>query len=67
MVNGLAPGEIILWAAVIGLLVGVIWSLRYIVIIDRRIERIEEHIENLVKRRSGGNKLKHRASKRKRR
>ncbi|MEK6923394.1 MAG: hypothetical protein AABW84_01725 [Nanoarchaeota archaeon] len=66
MVNGLAPGEIILWAAVIGLLVGVIWSLRYIVIIDRRIEKIEKHVETLVGRRSG-NKLKRKASKRKRR
>ena len=41
MVNGLASGEIVLWSAIIGLLVGIIWSLRYIVIIDKRIERIE--------------------------
>ncbi|MBS3064994.1 MAG: hypothetical protein J4451_00655 [DPANN group archaeon] len=67
MVNGLASGEIVLWSAIIGLLVGIIWSLRYIVIIDKRIERIEAHIESLVGRRSGGKKLKRHTSKRRRR
>ncbi|HIH13905.1 MAG TPA: hypothetical protein HA224_01480 [Nanoarchaeota archaeon] len=40
--------EIILWATIFGLLIGIIWSLKYIVIIDRRIEKIEEHVEHLV-------------------
>ena len=48
MVNGLTAGEIVLWATVFGLLIGVIWSLKYIVIIDRRIERIEEHMDRLL-------------------
>jgi|GEM_PF-2229215 len=48
MVNGLSPGEIVLWATVFGLLIGVIWSLKYIVIIDRRIERLEEHIDKIM-------------------
>ncbi|MEK6807829.1 MAG: hypothetical protein AABX75_02250, partial [Nanoarchaeota archaeon] len=42
------PNEIILWATIFGLLIGIIWSLKYIVIIDRRIEKIEEHVEHLV-------------------
>jgi len=45
------PGEIIMWATIFGLLVGIIWALKYIVIIDRRIEKIERHIEALVSRR----------------
>ena len=45
------PGEIILWSALFGLLIGVIWSLKYIVLIDKRIERIEEHIERSTGRR----------------
>ncbi len=38
------PGEIILWAALFGLLIGVIWSLKYIVISDKRIEKLEKAI-----------------------
>ncbi|HKZ49685.1 MAG TPA: hypothetical protein VJ110_01650 [Candidatus Nanoarchaeia archaeon] len=48
MVNGLTGGEIVLWATVFGLLIGVIWSLKYIVIIDRRIERLEEHMDSIL-------------------
>jgi hypothetical protein len=44
------PGEIVLWAAVFGLLVGIIWSLKYIVIIDRKIERMERGIKKLVEK-----------------
>ncbi len=44
----LEPGEIVLWAAIFGVLVGVVWSLKYIVILDRRIERIEDHIESIL-------------------
>jgi len=46
----LDPSEIILWATIFGLLIGIVWSLKYIVIIDRRIERIEEHLEKLIHR-----------------
>jgi len=49
----LDPGEIVLWATVFGLLIGVIWSLKYIVIIDRRIERIEQHLDALLHKVSG--------------
>jgi hypothetical protein len=41
-------GELVIWATILGLLVGVIWSLKYIVIIDRRIERIEEHLDKIL-------------------
>ena len=46
----LDPSEIILWATIFGLLIGIVWSLKYIVIIDRRIERIEDHLEKLIHR-----------------
>ena len=44
----LDAGEIVLWATTFGLLIGVIWSLKYIVIIDKRIERLEEHMDNIL-------------------
>ncbi len=44
----LEAGEVILWATVFGLLIGVIWSLKYIVIIDRRIERLEGHLDKIL-------------------
>jgi hypothetical protein len=44
----LEASEIVLWAATFGLLIGVIWSLKYIVIIDRRMERLEEHIDRIL-------------------
>ena len=44
----LEAGEVMLWATVFGLLIGVIWSLKYIVIIDRRIERLEGHIDKIL-------------------
>ena len=46
----LESGEIVLWAAVFGLLVGIIWSLKYIVIIDRRIEKLELGIKRVLTR-----------------
>ena len=45
--------EIVLWAALFGLLVGIVWSLKYVVIIDRRIERLEEHMESLLEKGEG--------------
>jgi len=44
----LESGEVLLWATVFGLLIGVIWSLKYIVIIDRRIERLEGHLDKIL-------------------
>lgn len=44
----LGAEEVILWAAIFGMLVGIIWALKYIVIIDKRIERMEMHIASLV-------------------
>jgi hypothetical protein len=46
----LESGEIVLWAAVFGLLVGIIWSLKYIVIINRRIEKLELGIRKMITR-----------------
>jgi hypothetical protein len=46
----LESGEIVLRAAVFGLLVGIIWSLKYIVIIDRRIEKLELGIRKMITR-----------------
>lgn len=47
MVFGLA--EITL-AIIVGTLLAIVYSLRVLVLMDRRIERIEEHIENVVER-----------------
>ncbi|MBD3262966.1 hypothetical protein GF374_01135 [Candidatus Woesearchaeota archaeon] len=59
-------GEVILWAAIFGLLIGIIWSLKYIVIIDRRIERIEKNIASaLRKKRKTRKKRKKRKRKKK--
>jgi len=41
-------GELVMWATILGLLVGVIWSLKYVVVIDRRIERMEEHLDKIL-------------------
>jgi hypothetical protein len=48
MADVIGAGEIVLWATTFGLLIGVIWSLKYIVIIDRRIERLEEHMDKIL-------------------
>ncbi len=40
----LTAGEVILWAAVFGLLVGIVWSLKYLVILERQIKRMETRI-----------------------
>lgn len=42
------PGEIIIYGAILGLLVGIVWSLKYIAIIDRKIEAMDEKIEKLL-------------------
>lgn len=47
----LESGEIIMWAAVFGLLVGIVWSLRYIVAIDKRIEAMDEKLSKVIRRR----------------
>ena len=55
-------GEIILWATIFGLLMGIIWSLKYVVIIERRIARMEAVI--LGKKKAGKIKLFKRKKKR---
>jgi hypothetical protein len=44
----LSPDEMIIYAAIFGLLLGIVWSLKYIVLIDRKIERVEEKIERTL-------------------
>ena len=56
-------GEVILWAAIFGLLMGIIWSLKYIVIIERRIARMEAVL--LGKKKAGKVKLLKRKKRRK--
>ena len=46
----LESGEIILYAAILGLLVGIVWSLKYIAIIDRKIEAMDKKIEKMLAR-----------------
>ena len=46
----LDSGEIVMWAAVFGLLVGIVWSLRYIVSIDKKIEALDEKISKKLGR-----------------
>ncbi|MBT3940719.1 hypothetical protein HOD83_00770 [Candidatus Woesearchaeota archaeon] len=45
----LNPEEIIIYAVIFGLLLGITWSLKYIVLIDRKIERVEMKIERLLR------------------
>ncbi len=40
--------DIILWGAVFGLLLGIIWSLKYIVVIDRRLVKMDKKIEDMI-------------------
>ena len=47
----LEAGEVILWAATFGLLVGIVWSLRYIVLIDKKIEKMDEKITKILGKR----------------
>ena len=42
--------ELIIYAAILGLLLGIVWALKYIVIIDRKIEKMDEKIERALKR-----------------
>ncbi|MGC8940803.1 MAG: hypothetical protein ACP5JY_02100 [Candidatus Nanoarchaeia archaeon] len=46
MVTGF--GELVIWATILGLLVGIIWSLKYLVILDRRLEKMEEHMDRIL-------------------
>lgn len=45
----LGASETIMWAVVLGLLIGIVWSLKYIVVLDRKIERIEYKIEKAIR------------------
>ena len=42
------PEELIIYAAILGLLMGVIWALRYIVLIDKKLEKTDKKIERAV-------------------
>jgi len=42
------PNDVVLWAAMLGILVGIVWSLKYIVVLDRRIERMEGYMEKIL-------------------
>lgn len=46
----LGASETIMWAVVLGLLIGIVWSLKYIVVLDRKIERIEYKIEKAIRK-----------------
>ncbi len=48
--SNIVSNDIVLWGAALGLLVGIIWSLRYIVILDRKIENIDWKIERTLSR-----------------
>lgn len=43
-------GDVVLWAAVIGLLIGIIWALRYIIKLDHRQMDLNQKIESLLSR-----------------
>lgn len=41
-------GEIVLWAAVIGLLIGIIWSLRHLMLVEKRQMELNHKLEQLL-------------------
>ncbi len=41
-------GEIILWAAVLGLLVAVIWALKYVIKLERHILELHSKVDSSV-------------------
>ena len=41
-------GMIILFSAIFGMLAGIVWSLRYIVLLEKRIQKIEVKIEKML-------------------
>lgn len=47
----MGPDELIIYAAILGLLLGIVWALKYIVLIDRKIEKMDEKIERAILRR----------------
>ncbi len=46
----LGVGDLILNGAVLGLLLGIVWSLRYIVLMDRKLSRMDDKIAHLVEK-----------------
>jgi hypothetical protein len=44
----LGSEELIIYAAMFGLLLGIVWALKYIVLIDRKIEKMDEKIERML-------------------
>ncbi len=43
-------GDLILNGAILGLLLGIVWSLRYIVLMDRKLSKMDSKIEHLVEK-----------------
>ena len=46
----LGVGDLILNGAILGLLLGIVWSLRYLVMMDRKLKAMDSKIENLVEK-----------------
>ncbi len=41
-------GDLVLNGAILGLLIGIVWSLRYIVLLDKKLSRMDEKIEHML-------------------
>jgi len=41
-------GDLVLNGAILGLLIGIVWSLRYIVLLDKKLSRVDEKIEHML-------------------
>jgi len=44
------PDQIIISAAILGLLLGIVWSLKYIVLIDKKLEALDKKIVRLLRK-----------------
>ncbi len=42
--------EFILWGAVIGLLIGIVWGMRYVVRLERRIITLDKSIKRAIRK-----------------
>ncbi len=45
----MSPDQLIVYAAILGLLLGIVWAMKYIILIDRKIEKIDEKIEHALR------------------
>ena len=46
----LGVSDLILNGAILGLLLGIVWSLRYLVVMDRKLKQMDSKIENLIEK-----------------